>query len=405
MNFQNSPLQKIFAISWKDALIRFSSASELLFFIVLPLFFTFLLAGGTPSGDADSRILVLVVDEAQTTLSVEVIASLERSTAVQPRLVSQEEAEESFDERTVSAVLVIPAGFDLAALASGESQLDLRMQPNSLNAQVVQRALQTISRQVGSAVEIARLSVEEAERLRPFASEADRQAYYQQAFQAAQEQVKNMPQRVQVVRGSTPDQVEYDPAANSSAGQLITWVFIPLLGISAMYAFERQQGTLRRLLVTPTAKATFILGTITGQVAVAVVQVALLVAFGVYVMKLGWGRDLPALAVILFSFILAGAAMGTMLGAFVKTDGQANGLSIMLGMVMALLGGCWYPIELFPEFVRTAVKVLPTSWAMQGMLDLVLRGKGLVDVLPEAGVLLGFAAIFFVVGAARFRFE
>ncbi|MDD5371409.1 MAG: ABC transporter permease, partial [Anaerolineaceae bacterium] len=93
------------------------------------------------------------------------------------------------------------------------------------------------------------------------------------------------------------------------------------------------------------------------------------------------------------------------LGAFVKTEGQANGLSILFGMVMALLGGCWYPIELFPQFVRTAVKVLPTTWAMQGLLDLVLRGQGLVEILPVAGVLLVFALVFFAVGVLRFRYE
>ena len=77
----------------------------------------------------------------------------------------------------------------------------------------------------------------------------------------------------------------------------------------------------------------------------------------------------------------------------------------MLGMVMALLGGCWYPIELFPQFVRTAVKILPTSWAMQGMLNIVLRGQGLSSILPQAGVLLLFAAVFFAIGVWRFRYE
>jgi signal transduction histidine kinase len=43
---------------------------------------------------------------------------------------------------------------------------------------------------------------------------------------------------------------------------------------------------------------------------------------------------------------------------------QASGLSIMLGMAMVLLGGCWYPIELYPEAARTAVQVLPTTGAM-----------------------------------------
>jgi ABC-2 type transport system permease protein len=62
-------------------------------------------------------------------------------------------------------------------------------------------------------------------------------------------------------------------------------------------------------------------------------------------------------------------------------------------------------MELFPSTIQNIVKVLPTTWAMQGMLDLVLRGGGLQDVLPEAGVLLGFAVLFFSVGVWRFRYE
>ncbi|HEX7975039.1 MAG TPA: ABC transporter permease, partial [Anaerolineales bacterium] len=85
----------------------------------------------------------------------------------------------------------------------------------------------------------------------------------------------------------------------------------------------------------------------------------LLVGFGIVVMGLNWGSAPAALVVMLVAAALAAAALGTTLGTFVKTEGQASGLSIMLGMVMALLGGCWYPIELFPQFVRTAVKVLP----------------------------------------------
>ncbi len=77
----------------------------------------------------------------------------------------------------------------------------------------------------------------------------------------------------------------------------------------------------------------------------------------------------------------------------------------MLGMAMALLGGCWWPMELFPAGLQQVVKVLPTTWAMNAMTDITMRGQGLVDILPEAGVLLAFAAVFFVVGLWRFRYE
>ena len=397
-------MKKILAISWKDALLRFSSRSEWLFFLILPIFFTVVLAGGT-GAPADNRIRLLVVDQAQTPVSGDLIEVLDTSEAVRPELASMEDAEEQFSQRRVSAVLVIPSGFDLQTLADASVELELRLQPNNMNALVASRAVEASLSRISSVVDIAKASVAEAERIQAFASAADREAYFEASLQQARAQMAQAPDRVQVQQGATEDQVEYDPRANSSAGQLITWVFIPLIGISALFAIERRTGTLRRLLVSPTRRSTYLLGTITGQVGLALVQMLLLIAFGILVMNLNWGQSPGALALMLIASTLAAAALGTTLGTFVETEGQANGLSIMLGMVMALLGGCWYPIELFPEFVRNAVKVLPTTWAMQGLLDIVLRGQGLSGVLLEAGVLLGFAGLFFVIGVWRFRYE
>lgn len=398
-------MKKIFAIAWKDAIVRFGSPSELLFFIVLPLVFTFLLAGGTPSGNEDPRISLTVVDEANTSISRQLITELENSTAVRPELTARQEAQRQFDDRRAEVVFIIPAGIDLASLQNGSAQVELLQQPNNLNATVAERAVLTAIRRVSSSISAAQEAVKQREAIQPFRSGAEKQAYFESSLATAQAIQKEAPERVSVVPGNTQDQVDYDPRANSSAGQLITWVFIPLFGIAALFAYERRQGTLSRLLTTPSTKATFLFGTISGQVAMALIQMLLLVGFGILVMKLNWGRDPLALFVILFTSALAAAAFGTTLGTFIKSEGQANGLSIMFGMVFALMGGCWYPMELFPATIRATVKILPTTWAMQGMLDLVLRGGGLRDILPEAGVLLGFAVIFFGVGVWRFRYE
>jgi ABC-2 type transport system permease protein len=397
-------MKKIIAIAWKDTILRFSGWAEWLFFLIMPIAFTVILAGGT-GPLRDSRVRLVVVDQANSPLAVDFIATLGKSAAVRPEVLTLGKAEDQFAQRQVSAVLIIPAEFDLQHLEQGNVQLELRQQPNNMNALVAGRAVQAVISRVSSAVDIASSSVAEAEKIKPFASATARQAYFDAALKEAQTQMSAAPDRVTVAQGATKEQIEYDPRANSSAGQLITWVFIPLIGISAMFAYERQKGTLRRLLTTPTQKGTYLLGTIIGQVATALGQMLLLVGFGILVMRLNWGHSPAALGVMLLASTLAAAALGTMLGTFVKTEGQANGLSMMLGMVMALLGGCWYPSELFPEFVRTAIKILPTSWAMQGLLDIVLRGQGLSAIMLEAGVLLGFAAVFFVIGVWRFRYE
>ncbi len=397
-------MKRIVAIVRKNTALHFSGWGQWLFFLVLPILFTVVLAGGTgPS--PDSRIRLYVVDQANSPLSQQLITTLDGSDAVKPEAVTLEKAQRDFDQNRISAILVIPPDLDMAHVKQGPVALELRLQPNDLNAMAASQAVDAALQRASSAVDIANSSVAEAEQIQPFTSDSARAAYWEASRQAAQEQMNQAPERVTVTQGTTSDQVDYDPRANSSAGELITWVFIPLLGISSMFAAERQEGTLRRILTTPTTKATYLLGTILGQVLIALVQMLLLVIFGALVMNLNWWHAPAALAVILISSTLAAAALGTTLGTFIKTEGQAGGLSMALGMVMALLGGCWYPIELFPAYVQTASKVLPTNWAMQGMLDIVLRGQGLEAVLPKAGVLMGFAVVFFAIGVWRFRYE
>jgi ABC-2 type transport system permease protein len=397
-------MKKIFAIAWKDTLIKFDSWSRWLFFLILPIVFTVVLAGGT-GGSGDNRIRLAVVDQAGSPLSADLIAALEKSQAVRPDVMTLAQAESQFSQRSVSAVLVIPAEFNQAHLEQGSIPLELRQQPNSMNAMVAERAVQSVISRVSSAADIASASVAAAEQIQPFATAADRQAYFNEALKQAQTLLAEAPSRVTESKGNTQELIDYDPRSNSSAGQLITWVFIPLIGISSMFAYERQQGTLRRLMTTPTRKSTYLLGTIVGQVASALVQMLLLISFGIFVMKLPWDSQPLALGVMMVAATLAAAALGTTLGTFVKTESQAGGLSIMAGMVMALLGGCWYPLELFPKAMQTVVQILPTTWAMRGLLNIVLRGQGLVAVLPEAAVLLGFAVAFFAIGVARFRYE
>jgi ABC-2 type transport system permease protein len=397
-------MKKILAIAWKDTLLRFDVRSQWLFFVVLPIVFTVILAGGASSSQ-DSRVRLVVVDQANSPLSASLLATLENSQAVRPDQMTLAQAESQFSQRSASAVLIIPAEFDLAHLEQGSIQLELRQQPNNMNAMIAERAVQAVISRVGSAVDIANASVASAEKIQPFESAADRQAYFSAALDQAQSLLAAAPSLVAESKGSTQDPIVYDPRGNSSAGQLITWVFIPLIGISAMFAFERQNGTLRRLLITPTPRSTYLLGTIFGQVATALVQMSLLIAFGVFVMKLNWGSQPLALAVMMVAAALAAAALGTAFGTFVKTEGQANGLSVVTGMVTALLGGCWYPLEMFPRSIQSIVQILPTTWAMRGLLDIVLRGQGLAAILPVAGVLVGFAAVFFGIGVWRFKNE
>lgn len=292
-----------------------------------------------------------------------------------------------------------------AALRAGQPvDLELQIEPTNPSGLAAQQAVQAAAAQVSRVLLAADGSVRAAEQIRPFADEAQRSAYFDASRQAAQALFARAPQRLVAVAALESKQAQYSGAVQGSAGQLLVWVFIPLLGTSALMAYERATGTLKRLLTTPTSKTSYLLGTISGQYSAGIVQMLLLVIFGAIMLKVTWGPPAALLGVLL-AFGLSAVAMGVMLGTFVKTETQANGLSIMLGMTFGLLSGSLWPLELFPPTVQKVVHVLPMTWAMQALTDLAMRGKAFADLLLHIAVLLGFAAVFFMIGVLRFRYD
>jgi ABC-2 type transport system permease protein len=104
----------------------------------------------------------------------------------------------------------------------------------------------------------------------------------------------------------------------------------------------------------------------------------LLVGFGAFVLGVDWGNSPAAIIILLVAFGLAGTALGVMLGAFARTRSQAGGMSVLFSMLLASLGGAWWPLEVTPPIYQTVVKVLPSTWAMIGFTDIVTRGGGVV---------------------------
>ncbi len=399
-------MRRLLGIAWKDLLIRFASPTELLFFIVLPVIFAFIVSGFATSqgGNGDNRIVILVVNQDATALSQELVQTMESSKSIRPEVLDAAEAAQRFDDGDAPALLTIPAGFEASLRAGQPVDLNLQLEPSNANGLAAQQAIQSAATQVSQVLSAAGGSVAAAEQVRPFASEAERARYFDASLAAAQGLFARTPQRLAAVAAVQNEQEQYNGAVQGTAGQMLVWVFIPLLGTAGLMAYERATGTLKRLLTTPTSTATYLLGTVTSQYSASIVQMLLLVGFGALVMNIVWGPPLAVMAVLL-AFGLSSVAMGVMLGAFVKTESQASGLSIMLGMTLGLLSGCLWPLELFPPAMQTAAHILPMTWAMQALTDLAVRGGDLDGILPAIGYMLASAVVFFIVGVMRFRYE
>jgi linearmycin/streptolysin S transport system permease protein len=404
-------VRKVLAIAWNDIRVEFSERVTWIFFLVLPLVFTLIVGQGlqglnsSPDQGAGNRYVLLVVDADRSSLSKELVAAIANSPVIQPMDEPANEAQKLFTEQQAAALLTIPSGFERALLAGQPVDLLLKKLPNDARTLAIDQGLTEVLSQVDDAVQAARTSVSQAEQIAPFQDAAQRQSFFNASLDKASQLMQEPPART-VLKQSPQATVQIATGfEQSSPGQLVTWTLITLLGASEVFVNERLGGTLRRLLATPTRKATILLGKVIARLGMGLFQMTLLIGFGALALGVDWGRSWGALALVATAFALASVALGTLLGALVRSRSQASGLTTMFSMLLAALGGAWWPLEVTPPAYQAVVKALPTTWAMIGFNDVILRGQGIAAILPVVGVLIAFAAVFFALGIWRLRFQ
>ena len=134
-------------------------------------------------------------------------------------------------------------------------------------------------------------------------------------------------------------------------------------------------------------------------------QIVLLVLAGRFLFGVSWGSSPLGLALVLLSYASAIAGLSVLLGALVANEAQASSVGWIGAMVMAALGGCWWPSEVMPRWIWNAAHMFPTAWAMDAFHALISFGRGLEAVLLPSLVLFGFGAVASLLGARFLRFD
>ena len=166
---------------------------------------------------------------------------------------------------------------------------------------------------------------------------------------------------------------------------------------------EKSEGTLRRQLTGPVGRSHVLAGKVLGRVAIAAVQIVLLLLVGRFLFGVSFGHSPAGLALLLLGYAVCVAGLATFLGAVLKNPEQASALGWITSMVMAALGGCWWPSEVVPRWLWKASHVFPTAWAMDAFHSLISFGRGLEAVWLPALVLFGFGALFSLLGIRFLR--
>ena len=205
-------------------------------------------------------------------------------------------------------------------------------------------------------------------------------------------------------------------AAEDSAGATYLEFALPgLIGVMIMNASLasigmgltnwRDKGILKRLRATPLAPAALLGGLIANQVLMGVVSVALMLllavaAFGARVhLKFG-----PLMALVLAGLVVF-LALGFLLSGVARRPESVPPLANLIALPMMLVSGVFFPMDRLPDWVQAGSRVLPLTFLVHGLRDVMSAGVGWPGIAGNLVGLGAWAAATAVAAIRTFRWD
>lgn len=190
--------------------------------------------------------------------------------------------------------------------------------------------------------------------------------------------------------------------ARAAFTMLVLFVLITALAAAGTFPELRRIHVAQRLLAVPAPTAELELGLVSARFLMIVIQALYIILFSSFVFGVRWG-SLAATMVVTLALAVFAAGLSALAGTIFRTDEQASAIGVPIALAVGMLGGAMWPLEIVPKPLQIIGHLTPVAWAIDAYSNIIGDGAGVVDVLPQVGVILAMAVAVFVVGGLRFR--
>jgi ABC-2 type transport system permease protein len=387
---------------------------------LLPMIFILAFSAAFLAGEPEEEVISVPVVNLDPggEMSALLLDNLNDDRGIRTEDFDQAKVDADLKDERINLAITIPAGFSADVQAGKQTTLRLAYGPGASDSEVeavrlvvdgVASDLSLETQLVSGLSQMGAMMGDAPEDVRVFTAEQIR-------AQAESQFERSRTAPLVALFAKWPDQVtqgrdDFSPSTFSVAGFAIMFAFITAQNTARSIFDEKKEGTFRRLLAAPMGKWELLMGKMLPNFVIAVLQVAIIFAVSMILLPLiGMERPSPGnsplgLALITALVALCSTSLGILLAALCRTESQVGGISSLVLWVAGMVGGAFIPNFLLGDFLGAVGKVVPHYWANQAFNDLMLRGQGVADILPELGILAGFTALFFVVGLLRFKFH
>jgi ABC-2 type transport system permease protein len=132
-------------------------------------------------------------------------------------------------------------------------------------------------------------------------------------------------------------------------------------------------------------------------------QVIPIVAIAVVVFGLPVRGSIPLLSVALGLFIASNLALGVTFSTIARNQMQAIQMAQFTLLPSFLLSGFMFPFKGMPVWAQWAGELFPVTHALRIVRGLLLKGNGLIDIVPELWPMAVFTLTVAVIGTWCYR--
>lgn len=187
-------------------------------------------------------------------------------------------------------------------------------------------------------------------------------------------------------------------------GFTVMFTFFLVNVMARSFIAERDIGTLRRLRIAPLSPSGLLIGKTLPYLVISLLQSVALFIFGRLLFDMTWGEQPGLLLPLIACTSLAATSLGLLIAASVRTDAQVSSYSNLIVITLAGISGCFVPRDWMPDVMKEISLVTPHAWSLIGYLEVLSNPEPEVAVIAKSCLmLLGFSAVFFVIGYRRFR--
>ena len=176
-------------------------------------------------------------------------------------------------------------------------------------------------------------------------------------------------------------------------------------GLAIVIVLRRENGILKRLRATPLPPAVYLAGVIASTVLVFAVEAAALIVLARVMFDVPFPEHWASVILSLLLGALSFAALGIALSGVIRSGEGSSAVVNAIYLPAAFLAGAFWSPHAFPRFLEVIAEILPLTYFIRLMRDVVLRGETIWSSWESAAVVAAWGIGGVILATRTFRWS